>query len=231
MKIKKIRLSNFRGYRNVTEIDFNNLTVFVGRNDIGKSTVLEALDLFFNEGKGIIKYDKADINIESQAREFTIEVIFCELPDEIVVDTTYRTSLQDEYMLNSDGELDIIKKFNGAKCTGTYIRAYHPTNENCATLITKKISELRKIIRDNSIECDTQSTNAVMRRAIWKFYEDDLNLQMVDLDITVGEDTKRVWAKLSTFLPVYFLFQSDRANNDGDKEVQDPLKAAVAQFL
>ena len=94
MKIKKIRLSNFRGYRNVTEIDFNNLTVFVGRNDIGKSTVLEALDLFFNEGKGIIKYDKADINIESQAREFTIEVIFCELPDEIVVDTTYRTSLQ-----------------------------------------------------------------------------------------------------------------------------------------
>ena len=51
-------------------------------------------------------------------------------------------------MLNSDGELDIIKKFNGAKCTGTYIRAYHPTNENCATLITKKISELRKIIRD-----------------------------------------------------------------------------------
>ena len=207
MKIKKIRLSNFRGYRNVTEIDFNNLTVFVGRNDIGKSTVLEALDLFFNEGKGIIKYDKADINIESQAREFTIEVIFCELPDEIVVDTTYRTSLQDEYMLNSDGELDIIKKFNGAKCTGTYIRAYHhPTNENCATLITKKISELRKIIRDNSIECDTQSTNAVMRRAIWKFYEDDLNLQMVDLDITVGEDTKQVWAKL--YIPSCLSFQS-----------------------
>ena len=61
MKIKKVILTNYRGYRNPTEIDFNNLTVFVGRNDVDKSTVLEALDLFFNEGKGPVKFDKADI--------------------------------------------------------------------------------------------------------------------------------------------------------------------------
>lgn len=73
MKIKKIKLTNFRGYKDTTEIEFNDLTVFVGRNDIGKSTVLEALDLFFNEGKGIIKYDKADVNVESQERQFIIE--------------------------------------------------------------------------------------------------------------------------------------------------------------
>jgi len=63
MKIHTITLTNFRGYRNPTTIEFNDLTVFVGRNDIGKSTILEALDLFFNDGKGAIKYDDGDINI------------------------------------------------------------------------------------------------------------------------------------------------------------------------
>lgn len=231
MKINKIKLTNFRGYKDTTEIEFNDLTVFVGRNDIGKSTVLEALDLFFNEGKGIIKYDKADVNVESQERQFIIEVIFGEIPDEVIVDATYRTSLQQEYMLNRESELDIIKKFNGTKCSGTFIRAYHPTNDNCSNLLTKKVTELRKIIRDSAIECDNQATNSVMRKAIWKYYEDELELKMVDLDVTAGEDTKKIWAKMSTFLPAFFLFQSDRANTDGDKEVQDPLKAAVAQFL
>lgn len=46
-----------------------------------------------------------------------------------------------------------------------------------------------------------------------------------------GDDTKRIWAKLSTFLPVCSLFQSDRQKSDKDTEVQDPLELAVAQFF
>lgn len=51
MKIHKVTLINFRAYRNPTTIEFNDLTAFVGRNAIGKSTVLEVMDLFFNDGK------------------------------------------------------------------------------------------------------------------------------------------------------------------------------------
>lgn len=134
-------------------------------------------------------------------------------------------------MLNKESEFDIVKTFNGSKCTGTYIRAYHPTNEKCSELLSKKVTELRRIIKDEKIECADQSVNSVMRKSIWKHYESELDLKMVNLDVTVGEDTKKIWNKLATFLPVYFLFQSDRANTDGDKEVQDPLKTAVAQFL
>ena len=67
MRIKRVTLSNYRGYKQSTTILFNDLTVFVGQNDVGKSTILEALDLFFNDGKGIIKYDKSDINMEDVA--------------------------------------------------------------------------------------------------------------------------------------------------------------------
>jgi AAA15 family ATPase/GTPase len=52
-------LANFRSYKDEVTIDLN---VFVGKNDIGKSTILEALDIFFNENKGVIKIDKDDVN-------------------------------------------------------------------------------------------------------------------------------------------------------------------------
>ncbi len=55
MRLKLFSLKNFRGYREQVQIDMSDLTVFVGRNDIGKSTILEALDIFFN--------DKVAVNI------------------------------------------------------------------------------------------------------------------------------------------------------------------------
>ena len=32
-------------------------------------------------------------------------------------------------------------------------------------------------------------------------------------------------------MPLYFLFQSDRKNSDGDSEVQNPMKLAVQEIL
>lgn len=55
MKLAKLIITNFRGYKNRTEVGFNDITTFVGKNDSGKSTILEALDIFFNDGKGCIK--------------------------------------------------------------------------------------------------------------------------------------------------------------------------------
>ena len=52
MKIKNVAIKNFRGYSDEINSDFEDLTAFVGKNDIGKSTILEALDIFFNDGKG-----------------------------------------------------------------------------------------------------------------------------------------------------------------------------------
>ena len=89
MKIDSVTLSNFRGYKNETTILFNDLTVFVGKNDAGKSTVLEALDLFFNDGKGVIKYDRADINVDNADNEFVIGVTFADLPERVIVDAAF----------------------------------------------------------------------------------------------------------------------------------------------
>ena len=62
MRIKSIIINNFRGYDQKTKIGISDFVALVGRNDIGKSTILEALDIFFNEGKGAISIDKNDVN-------------------------------------------------------------------------------------------------------------------------------------------------------------------------
>jgi len=51
MKLAALILENFRGFKGQHRIPFDCLTVLVGKNDVGKSTVLEALSVFFNEGQ------------------------------------------------------------------------------------------------------------------------------------------------------------------------------------
>lgn len=233
MKIKTIKIQNFRSYKDEVEIEFGDLTAFVGKNDIGKSTVLEALDIFFNCGSGIIKLDKDDINKQALSEgntETIISVCFEELPTSIVIDSTNQTTLQAEYLLNSSGQLEIAKKYSNGGKEKVFVIANHPTGNDCKDLLLKKNTDLQKIIRDNTITCSNQTINAVMRAAIWQHYSSELELANIEIDVTKG-DTKSIWDKLQTYLPMYSLFQSDRKNSDGDSEVQDPLKEAVKQIL
>lgn len=233
MKIKTAKIKNFRSYKDEVEIEFGGLTAFVGKNDIGKSTVLEALDIFFNDGKGIIKLDKDDVNKQAlidDDTETVISVCFEELPTSIVIDSTNHTTLQDEYLLNSSNQLEIIKKYSNGGKEKVFIKANHPTNSYCKDLLLKKNTELQKNIKDNAITCSNQTINAVMRTAIWQHFYSDLQLSEIEIDVTKG-DTKSIWDKLQMYLPLYSLFQSDRKNSDGDDEVQDPLKEAVKQIL
>lgn len=233
MKISKIRIKNFRGYKEISEIEVGDLTTIVGKNDIGKSTILEALDIFFNKSKGIIKMDKDDINKEFLVEGDTlieIAVIFEELPDTIVIDSINETSLQSEYLLNRENKLEIIKRYNNGGTEKVFIKANHPANENCNDLLSKTQKQLQKIVTDSDIDCENRTINAIMRTAIWNHYSENLSLAESEIDVTKGE-TKSIYEKIECYLPLYSLFQSDRKNSDGDSEVQDPLNEAVKQIM
>ena len=233
MKIKSLTLKNFRGYGNETTIEFENLTAFVGRNDIGKSSILEALDIFFNDGKGIIKLDKNDLNTDARSHgdtDICISVCFTDLPTNIVIDATCETTLEQEHLLNPDGFLEVIKRYPNGGSAKVFLRALHPMNPDCHGLLQKKDAELRKIVDSKNIPCPDKTKNPVMRAAIWQYYSTDLCLETIEIDVTKG-DAKSIWDKLQKYLPLYSLFQADRKNSDGDSEVQDPLREAVKSIL
>lgn len=232
MKIEKLILSNFRSYNEEISIDFNDLNVFVGKNDIGKSTILEALDIFFNEGKGVIKMDKDDINKQAKEEgnsEIKIGVIFGDLPDALTIDATNPTRLEDEYLLNEDGKLTIIKKYSNAGKEKVFVKAHHPTNAACSELLLKKQADLKKILTDEMV-CEDKTKNSEIRKAIWGFYSEILELDEIEIELA-KIDAKNTWEQLKTYLPLYSLFQSDRKNSDGDSEIQNPMKLAVQEIL
>ncbi|MBN2286121.1 MAG: ATP-binding protein [Tissierellales bacterium] len=233
MKIKKLKLSNFRTYKEEVTIDLNDLNVFVGKNDIGKSTILEALDLFFNENKSNIKIDREDINKQCKNEgnnEIKISVVFDNLPDTLTIDATNPTKLKDEYLLLNDGTLEIIKKYQNAGKEKVFINAHHPTNPSCKDLLLLKNSDLKNKLDSDKIDCADRTKNAEMRKSIWDHYKDDL--QLYDIEIEIAKlDAKNTWEQLKNYLPLFSLFQSDRKNSDGDNEIQNPMKYAVQEIL
>ena len=105
MKIVSFTLENFRGYKKPTTIGFNDLTVLIGKNDIGKSTILEALDIFFENRK----LDSDDVNIEAKKSKEPVKLtaVFTNLPNEINLDAGAKTNLKNEFLLNNEYLLEI----------------------------------------------------------------------------------------------------------------------------
>jgi putative ATP-dependent endonuclease of the OLD family len=158
MILKKLYLENFRGFDKI-EIPFNeNLNVIIGKNDVGKSTILEALEIFFNNDT--VKIEIEDLKVGASP-QMSISVVFQVDPNkEYLIDTDNKTSLKDEYLLNEDGLLEIRKEWDCSKgkLTATsldiFIKAEYPKTFKKNPLPTLKIDELKKILEDKKSVVD-----------------------------------------------------------------------------
>jgi predicted ATP-dependent endonuclease of OLD family len=229
MKIVSLTIENFRAYKNPLTVTFNDLTVLIGKNDVGKSSILEALDIFF-ENRNL---DKNDVNIHAVTSDEKVKltVVFSNLPTEIDVDAGAKTNLKDEFLLNQDGFLEIKKEFSNLTKPKTYIICEYPNNDKANDLHNLKITDLQKRIKELNIQGDfKENTKHEMRKAIWGNITNDIKLQKTELENT-QDGIKIIWDKISLILPIFALFQSDRKNDEKDKEIQDPLKVAAEQAL
>jgi predicted ATP-dependent endonuclease of OLD family len=231
MKLVKVKLTNFRCYKEETSLDLNDITVIIGKNDVGKSAILSALNIFFEEGK----IDADDAHISGDKSNVRISCEFDNFPDELVIDSTFPTNLTDEFLLNENKRLEIIKVYNcelkTPKISGVYVKAVHPSKEKYNDLLQLKNPELKK--RANELEIELTEvdlrTNTQIRRKIWSSVNDlESKLQEIHLD---KETAKEIWSQLQNYLPTYAFFKSDRESTDQDSEAQDPLKSAVDEAI
>ena len=105
MRLTAIILENFRPYRTETRIPIDDFTAIIGKNDAGKSCLLEALEIFFNSD--LILMDADDATKNSGSLIVRIGCVFSDLPDRVIIDENAQTNLADEYLLNEEGELEI----------------------------------------------------------------------------------------------------------------------------
>jgi len=235
MRIKRLILKNFRIFKETTIIDLDNLTAFIGKNDIGKSTILDALDIFFNGKDAQVKLDREDISKGADSDEILIGVAFENFPQKLIVDVTVPTNLKEEFLLNKDGLLEIHKKYaNGdIKKEQVYIVANHPAHESLKDLLTLKISELKQRAQELDVDLSDEDKRIAsrIRKAIRnKFIDEDIELEETEIPVN-KEGAKQIWEQLKSYLPLYALFKVDRPNVDQDSEVQDPMKIAITKIL
>lgn len=232
MILEEVRIKNFRGYRTETIIPISNLTAFIGKNDAGKSSVLEALEIFFNNS--LVVCEREDLNINADGNQIEITCVFSDYPNEIVIDAASPTSLSNEYLLNENHKLEIKKVFSATAAKPkekVFIICNHPTAQNANDLLELKKADLKaRATRLNIPQANYNGNiNSTIRQAIWDSFD---NLQLARTELLVDkEDTKKVYDTLKNYLPIYALFQSDRQSKDDDKEVTDPMKLAVQQAL
>ncbi|MFA0822723.1 MAG: ATP-binding protein [Methanomethylovorans sp.] len=233
MFLKEVVIQNYRGYKNQHRIPINQLTAFIGRNDIGKSTIFDALAVFFDHPLG--KMDSSDVCVHSGCTcEVRIGCVFTNLPEEITIDSTSTTLLSQEYLLNQNHDLEIHKiyPFSDGKIGKPKVSAVcmHPTASGFENLLHKKNSDLKSMAERFGVNGSVdRRSNVALRRAIWEKCN-DLQLKKVETQLD-KEDAKAIWENLSKCLPDYALFRADRSSTDEDDEVQDPLKIAIRQAL
>lgn len=88
MKIKSVRIKNFRGFADQT-VTFDDHTSLVGPNGAGKSTVLSALNVFFQEGSSqteVTVLSADDFHNGNTAEPIEITVTFHELSEKAKAD-------------------------------------------------------------------------------------------------------------------------------------------------
>ena len=235
MKLKTVTLRHFRSYKEPVTVSINDFTALIGKNDVGKSTIFEALEIFFNNK--LTPIDSSDLNIDVDPDNAAVEItcVFDDFPSDIVLDATAPTTLLDEHLLNKNNLLQIKKIYNCSTKKpkeSTFLVAQYPCNDDANDLILLKNPDLKKRCDKLEISPDSYSktSNVSMRQAIFRHIP-DLQLEEKDIPLDKSDDTKSIWQQIQKNLPIFALFQSDRPSKDDDSAVQDPMKIAVKEAL
>lgn len=226
MQLVKTKIENFRSYQSV-EFELPKLSVIIGKNDVGKSTILDALNIFFENEKPLDN----DANVYSVNKEISITCLFrVETNMPIFLDSAEsentQTTLDNEYLLDNNGLLQIKKVFEKGKLKNIFIVANYPNNWD-KPLIALRITDLKKEVE----KFENQNVNKTIKKAMREFLfnkQESLNLNIQEINVNSKEsdsDIANIYEKIKLKLPKFMLFRADRTNTDKDAEVTDITKA------
>ena len=234
MRLRRIEIENYRAFAAPIEVEVDDFTALIGKNDIGKSSVLAALTIFL-EGDGA-KIDQGDGSLHGDKSKVRITCEFDHLPEKVVLDNQFETTLHDERVLRNNGRLRITKLYDCSK-SGKITPSIsidaesHPVDADGNSLLPLTIGELKTRAQDLGVtlEQGEGTVKARIRRAIVE-RSDAYTLQSSDIAVDKSE-SKTLWKQILESLPMCALFVSDRSSSDQDPEAQSPMGVAVEQAL
>jgi predicted ATP-dependent endonuclease of OLD family len=233
MKLKKVIIKNYRCYKNETILNIDNLSCIIGQNDIGKSSILEAINAFFYDS-----IDASDVCTEGDDKKVSITCIFDDLPKELVLDSTIPSDLEEEGLLNIDNDLEIERLFDFSGKTvskSTYVNCYYYSSPELIDLLKLKNPALKAFAQEKDVDLShiDKKVNREIRAKIREAFPSEKTITQIKVDgnLTSEDNIKAIWKKISDQLPTFALFKMDKVLSDKDENVQDPLKLAIDEAL
>jgi predicted ATP-dependent endonuclease of OLD family len=209
-------------------VRIGNLTTIVGQNDTGKSSILYALDVFFNEQK----IEESDFNDKASADEpLEITVCFAELPSELELETGVKTTLIEENLLNENKKLEITKVFLRSNPKKPKVKLtvvdYQDKFSNLCSLKEKELNSIGDELGLEMSKAGRSITNKGKRSQI-REYAERQNLPKVSIQIDVSDDLAKI---LLSYLPKFELFRADTRLGVDETSFQSEFRQIVADTV
>lgn len=234
MKLRKAAYHNYRGIQGRIEVAFGDSSVFVGRNDAGKSTLLRGLDLFLNNTEALPDIANSFTNSDSCSIELAFEGPF---PD-VTIDEAIPTTLTGEMLLDEDGHLRLKKVWDTSKSQikpDTYIRR-RSFGDDDFLLDTER----QLIAKCRAKDIDTQKANG-------EDFNNPEKREKLRQHLNLGgNEGEYVWEKLPTsgntrakqihdqaraILPRFEYFRADTALSETDASIQRYFRNIAIQTM
>ena len=184
LKLKYLEIKGLKCYENSGIIPFHDLTVFIGENDAGKSTILDALEYFLSNKTIPLELYRDNVD--------TAEI-------EITCTFFASTEIEDlnNYIINE--ELKIRKIFTKTALFRTEILAKVYVDNDLNVYEDMKASDLKDLLVKLGIE---EKSNQALRKAAVKSYleEHDIETEKIFTEVE--------WKKISNYVPIFQRYAS-----------------------
>ena len=237
MQLIELIIENFQGIEQKTSVKVRDFNVLVGRNDVGKSTILKALDLFLND-----RTPSQDSScLYSGSTKIIIEAVFISERQKIIIDENIETTFEDEELVCENGAVHVRKFWDTQQSkskaqVSIYRKQY---SQNDFFLMTE--SQMLTLCRNQGI--DTHKANGQEFNNTEKRSKLRSHLVLNNVATTYCYETlpssgsnraKKVYDALRDVLPRFEFFKADTSLSETDTSIQnyfrDIAKAAIEEF-
>lgn len=234
MKLLELYIENFLGFETKTIISFRNFNVLVGRNDVGKSSVLKALDLFLNEKTPSLEQR----NLYSSSNFIIIEAVFDPQKQNIVIDDDIQTTFEDEELVDEHGFLHVKKTWDVSQTRPKPIFQIFRKQYLHDDFIFSTEAQLVKLCQSLSIQThkanSEQFNNVEKRTKLRAEYEAngiESNYLWEKLPSNQIERQKQLYEEIRAVLPRFEYFKADAPLSEADTSIQNYFRDISTSVL
>lgn len=234
MKLKSIRIENFQSISTSASVSIRDLTVLVGRNDVGKSTVLKALNLFLN---GVAPSEDSS-NGTTESKVIAVELAFLPTKNPIIIDEAIETSFEGEGLLDEHGLLRVRREWDtsSTKPTAKTSLRRKSFGESDFLLATEKelIKKLEKIGVETKKANGDEFNNVEKRKKLREAHEGAgtaVTYEWLTLPPAGTNRAKLIHDAVRSNLPPFHYFRADTSLDETDAAIQKYFRGIASEAL